>query len=137
MAPHPNTKIWLALRGLLESANPKPAYAYPGELFSPGDSTFVRVGFLPHEPRRVEIGRATRSLRTGLLTLVVDSKLSSTAGEVSLGIAEELADLFTPDTPFCYMDTCVQFLTAPHVSGGFHDNGRWQIPVSVSWRSYS
>lgn len=135
MAPHPNTKIWLALRSRLEDASPKPNYAYPGEVFSPTDE-YVRVAFLPHPPVRVEISGKKKSLRRGLLALVLESPLRQ-AGEVSLGTAENIAELFLEDQIICYMDTCVQILTNPHVAGGFLDKGRWQTPITVSWQTYS
>lgn len=134
MAATTETKIWMALRRHLEAFTPRPAYAFPGVIFTPHGS-YVRVDFAPIQPEQVTLSEKPH-LRNGILSLVVVNPLSH-SGEQSLNLAGLLARHFPALSSYQFEDICVRIRAEPHVMGGFEDRGNWQVPVNISWQCFA
>ena len=136
--PTIETKIWKALESRLDqfvSKYPRPIpFAKPGQIFTPS-GLYVRVDLVINRPSRMLVSLGPHD-RQGLLSLTVSTPLSAT-GDHALDLAGELAEHFPPDTPFCFMDTCVCVPAEPHVHGGFQDSGTFQVPVDIQWRCFA
>lgn len=134
-APSVTTKIWLALKHRLLEFTPGTAFAFPGVSFTPS-GRYVRVGFTLIEPERILVDSKKPHLRNGTLNLTVCDLLQAD-GEPMLEMAGALAEHFPIDTPFTYQDVCVSVRSAPHVLGGFQDDGHWQVPVNITWQCFA
>lgn len=139
--PSVETKIWLALRARIESIPLPFAKAWPAETFTPthtdGQLTpYLRIGRVTVAPIPVFIDDGKRHQRTGtlIITLVhplgqVTSVYDEYAGQIAAHFAEGIA--------MYYDGVCVKITAQPHVQPGFEDNGYWQVPISIPWRTFA
>lgn len=134
MAAFVETKIWMALKNRLLQITPLPAFAFPGEIFTP-NGPYVRADFIINAPERVTVNERPHN-RLGILALTTVHPLSA-SGEVMLNLAGSLAHHFPVDSVHTFQDVCVRIRAEPHVLGGFEDNGNWQIPVNITWQCFA
>lgn len=139
--PSVETKIWLALRERVESIPLTFAKAWPAETFTPthtnGQLTpYLRIGRVTVAPIPVFIDAGKRHQRTGtlIITLVhplgqVTSVYDEYAGQIAAHFAEGIA--------MYYDGVCVKITAQPHVQPGYEDNGYWQVPISIPWRTFA
>lgn len=139
--PSVETKIWMAIRERINSipldfdkAWPAEAFAtsYAGEKLLP----FLRIGSVSVAPVPVFIEHGKRHIRTGtiIITLVHPmGQLSSVYDEH----AGQIAQHFRDGTMMDYDGVCVKITAQPHVQPGYEDNGYWQVPISIPWRTFA
>ncbi len=135
------TAIWMALRQRLltfvSEDVPDLEVAWPGSVYRPSaDQAFLAPTISYAKPEQVTIaGRKT--LRFGLFVVRIAMPLGSVA-EKALQVAGGLADHFPNRLPLNYGSIRVKVEGEAEVVGGYRDdNGFWNVPVKINWRSYA
>lgn len=147
--PSVETKIWLALRERIESMPLTFAKAWPAETFTPthtdGQLTpYLRIGRVTVAPIPVFIDTGRRHQRTGTLIITLVHPINKIkAGYEGYGApvydeyAGQIAAHFAEGTTMYYGGVCVKITAQPHVQPGYEDNGYWQVPISIPWRTFA
>lgn len=139
-----NLKIWMALKGRIDTLPLSYPKAWPAETFEvPGISPFIRVGRVVAAPAGQMIKYGKPHLRTGFIILTLVYPISR--GEIPLGqaaayfdnISGQIAEHFTDGTIMTFDGVCVTVTDYPHVQEGYLDGGFWNIPVRIPWRIYA
>lgn len=147
MNPTVEVSIWLALKSRLESLSSVLsglAVAWPGgstDLFSPPHTgskllPYIRVGKVSADPIRRFIAGGKAHDRTGFLIITLVYPLSQDIS-VYEQLAGKIADYFKDGTQMVSNGVCVSVTSYPSVLDGYEDNGYWQIPVRIPWRSFA
>ena len=107
------------------------AIDYPDSQFTPPDdgSTFLRVRFIPSQPRR--IGLTPTSINTSEYSILVMAPAKRTQSDALL--AEAIRDHFPADLIFEGTGENTRVQVEPTIWQGYDDTkrARWVIPVSV------
>lgn len=140
MAATVETRIWLALKGRVETiplAFPK---AWPKQSFTPTvGQPWLRVTFLPNANSRPFLGSDDPMFRQGLLQIGLMTPLNGQSFEVDNQWAGEIAEHFWGDLTgrkLFYDGVTVTIQRAPDVAGAFREDA-WQFtPISIRWESF-
>lgn len=141
--PSTETKIWLALRGRVESLVLAPALPilWPGTTTPLPTGNAIEVNNLVNRPTRTFIGSNEPHDRRGILQIGVLTTFSPSihAETVAREIAAQVAAHFIVDMPLRYEDVDVRVYEAPEVGTAIKDEPRqrWVTPVSVRWRTFA
>lgn len=135
------TAIWMALRQRLESFTTEAVsvldIAWPASIYKPN----AQRGFLAPtisyaKPEDVTISGRQKE-RRGLFVIRVALPLG-TASEKALQVAGGLANHFPDRLPLNYGSIRVKVEGEAEVVGGYRDdNGFWNVPVKINWRTYA
>lgn len=146
--PGIETQIWLAIKGRIESlpaeidsingTDGEYPIAWPGELFSPTNEPYLRIGRATAAPAAVFIDDGKPHDRNGSLIITLVYPLSEKRMyELYDEIASTIAAHFQDGTQMRYNRVCVKVSSYPHVQPGYEDNGYWSVPVSIPWRCFA
>lgn len=140
--PGVETEIWLAQKAAVKGIQGKPGdypLAYPGEMYSPANAPYLRIGRASTAPDGQLIKRGAPAERLGslIVTLVVPLSLNWTTENYDY-IAGIIAAHFKDGTHMRYGDVCLTVTDHPHVQPGYDDeNGYWSVPINIPWRTFA
>lgn len=139
--PAVEVKIWLALKSRVDSIPLTFDKAWPAQTFTPPSSggellPYLRIGRVSIEPVPAFIEDGKRHTRTGTLIITLVHPLGQDVA-VYDQYAGQIAQHFADGTQMHYNDVCVKVTSQPHVQPGFEDNGYWQVPISIPWRTFA
>lgn len=141
--PTIETKIWLALRGRVESivlSQPLPVL-WPGQTIGLPAENALEVAHMVNRPARRFIGSDEPHDRRGILQIGLLSTLSNNvhAETVVRQIAGTIADHFPADLKLTYADVLVRIYEAAEVGTSFKDEARNRniTPVSIRWQTWA
>lgn len=134
------TAIWMALRKRLEVfTTPMVSdfdIAWPGSTYSPNaNRMFLSPTISYAKPENVLLTGKPKD-RNGIFTVRVAYPLGDVY-EKALQVAGGLAHHFPDRLPLRYDDIRVRVEGDAEVVGGYRDNGFWNIPVKVNWRTFA
>lgn len=139
--PGIETQIWLAIKARIESLPGSVGgypIAWPGEMYSPSNAPYLRIGRASAAPNSEIIADGKPHTRLGslIITLVYpvsDHQLTAVYDE----LAGQIAKHFQDGTQMRYNQACVKVTSYPHVQPGYLDGGYWNVPVSIPWRCFA
>lgn len=139
--PSVETKIWVALKSRIDTIPLPFDKAWPAETFTPthtgGKLTpYLRIGRVSIAPVPVFIDTGKRHQRTGTLIITMVHPLGQVTS-VYDEYAGQIAAHFSEGATVYYDGICVKINVQPHVQPGFEDNGYWQVPISIPWRTFA
>lgn len=141
--PTVEVKIWLAIKSRIDTLLPTYKKAWPAETFAAPSSAgslqpYLRTGSVSVEPVPVYIKTGTPHLRTGSVTItLVHPIIPNATVSFYSQIAGKIAEHFHDGVEMRYNGVCVKVPSQPHVMPGYEDNGYWNSPVLIRWRTYA
>ena len=142
-----NLKIWMALKGRIDTLPLPYPKAWPAETFElPTDGNtilpYLRIGRVVASPVGEMINYGKPHLRTGFIIVTLVYPMSR--GEIPKdnaaafydNIAGEIAEHFRDGTHVSFDGVCVSVTNYPHVQEGYSDGGYWNVPVRIPWRTF-
>lgn len=135
--PTVETKIWLALKGRIDSMvlDWPHTILWPGRIVSLPDGIGLEVTYMPNRPLRRYLASDEPSYRRGILQIGVLVKPGVSNPAYPQEIVGDVADHFPADQPMTYSDITVKVSEDPQVGGGFYDakRNRFVTPISIRY----
>lgn len=129
------TSIWLAIKARINSLSLSFPIAWPGEIYDPSLSPYIRVGRVSSAPVPAFIADGKPHTRTGFIILTLAHPLGPDPS-VFDQYAGTIADHFRDGTMMKYGNVCIRVTEYPHIVEGYEDNGFWSIPIRIPWRTF-
>lgn len=134
------TKIWLALKGRVETIPLAFPRAWPKQSFTPTTGqAWIRVTHLPNANSRPFLGSDDPMFRQGLLQIGLMTPLTGQVAEVDLQWAGSIAKHFWDDLPartIFHDGMTVTIQRAPDVAGAFREDAWWFTPISIRYECF-
>jgi len=110
--------------------------AWPNVKFTPPATTYVRVANLLNTPVRIVLANDGPVMQQGIYQVTISGPLDE--GELALlEIGGQVAAQFRIGTALGFTGGTVRIYDPPNaVSAKSADGSRWEVIVSISWRSY-
>lgn len=141
MAANLETTIWLAIKSRIDTLLPAYSKAWPSQIFTPPSNSterlpYLRIGRVTATPARQFIADSKAYERTGfiIITLVYPLGQSQSAYDQ---LAGSIADHFNDSVKMRSGGICVSIPSYPQIVEGYEDDGYWNIPVRVPWRTFA
>ena len=136
--PTIETKIWLAIKGRIDTLSLAFDRAWPGTLYRPNNQPYLRMAHVVARPAAQLVDSGKPHMRTGRLIVTLVYPLSQKQTyEVYVDLQGQIAKHFTDGTNMTYDGVCVSVPEYPQAMDGYEDSGWWNAPVNIDWRCFA